>query len=895
MALNDNLKKLKEEEDKTVVSEAVKNAWQKGRAAEQALIERDKQFQQSVFNQPFGQYLDERIGSEPVQEIQVDTPIEAQPTSDEDFQYQPQGEPVDWKNNPQSAAPVQDPNASVMSSQQREQQALAQGQTVPNTSDFLDSFDVQPQAQATPEQDYEAFIQNQVEEHGLSRQQAEYNWRQVSQRPAQPASPYNSVQNQLELENGLHLGYLSNVATLESGGRPDARNPNSSAVGLYQFMPGTAAEYGYSEEDLLNPDLATDLMIKHTQKNKGVLEKALGRPVEPHELYLAHQQGATGALKLLSNPNAKAVDVVGRQQVLLNGGNDSMTAKEFSDLWMSKYNKIPREVGVPNQNELEAPELPMEDKIAQINANSDGGAGEAEKNGKTKDASSFMANSKNLQYDANGIAEIDAGVLGLDFGTGFVHRNREVSDSEALWQGLLAGGIAVLGTALAGGDSKDLGAAFFIAGANRFGNALNQSHRYKNIDALTKMGYTPDSIEQYVEQGDRSVLKKHDVPKWEEWPDGSGRQYRQLPNGKVQVMRGNPKYEDLKMVDDNGDEYTYKWNPAMGFMPETDADGKPKLDDKGNPVPFKYKSKLNPNKTKATTATGSVQRFVDPTGKMPDKYVIRRGNEFVDFNKMDERVDLTGYIPYKAPPKASKSSDIDPNSAEGKAVLRAQNTMRKTQMNNIDLLSRAPLLEHMSGWTGVGLGTLLGKTPEGEGVQALFTQTFNQMFLDGIPQMKGYGSLSNAEGSRIAAASTPLMRVNPETGRYEFNTSLPTDFVMAQMKQIMEVQLAMDVYAEMNARGIKEPEAGTPQGDAMQAQVAAEVERRMKSQYPKLARVSAFSWAGEKKDSDGSSDFTSGSEGTLDKLKGSAVGFYDGLMGGSNAQNTGDYRSKYNY
>ncbi len=64
----------------------------------------------------------------------------------------------------------------------------------------------------------------------------------------------------------------------------------------------------------------------------------LGRPVTGGELYLAHQQGPGGAAKLLSNPNALAVDIVGAKAVKLNGGNEKMTAGEFANIWISKFN-----------------------------------------------------------------------------------------------------------------------------------------------------------------------------------------------------------------------------------------------------------------------------------------------------------------------------------------------------------------------------------------------------------------------------------------------------------------------------------------------------------------------------------------------------------------------------
>jgi len=132
--------------------------------------------------------------------------------------------------------------------------------------------------------------------------------------------------------------YLDNVAQIESGGDPTAQNPNSSASGLYQFTDPVAAQYGL--DDPTDPQAATQAMKALTADNYATMSKALGRAPTEAELYLAHQQGATGAAKLLSDPDAPAVDVLGKKQVLNNGGNADMTAGDFANMWQGKYNKV---------------------------------------------------------------------------------------------------------------------------------------------------------------------------------------------------------------------------------------------------------------------------------------------------------------------------------------------------------------------------------------------------------------------------------------------------------------------------------------------------------------------------------------------------------------------------
>lgn len=138
-----------------------------------------------------------------------------------------------------------------------------------------------------------------------------------------------------EQQYGLPEGYLGRTAYIESRGNPRAQNPNSSAAGLFQFIDSTAAQYGLS--DPFDPTASADAAARLARDNAAQLRRALGREPTAAELYLAHQQGGGGASALLSNPNAKAADIVGLDAVRLNGGRPDMTAGEFASLWISKY------------------------------------------------------------------------------------------------------------------------------------------------------------------------------------------------------------------------------------------------------------------------------------------------------------------------------------------------------------------------------------------------------------------------------------------------------------------------------------------------------------------------------------------------------------------------------
>lgn len=134
--------------------------------------------------------------------------------------------------------------------------------------------------------------------------------------------------------HGQDPGTLLKIAELESSFNPSAKNKRSSAGGLFQFVDGTAADYRL--RDRYDPGQASDAAARLLKDNRAHLRKVLGREPTTGELYLAHQQGARGASKLLANPDARAADLVGADAVRLNGGKAGMTAGEFASLWLTK-------------------------------------------------------------------------------------------------------------------------------------------------------------------------------------------------------------------------------------------------------------------------------------------------------------------------------------------------------------------------------------------------------------------------------------------------------------------------------------------------------------------------------------------------------------------------------
>ncbi|MEL6088659.1 transglycosylase SLT domain-containing protein [Bartonella schoenbuchensis] len=135
----------------------------------------------------------------------------------------------------------------------------------------------------------------------------------------------------------LPESFLKRVAMIESGGDPNARNKNSSAGGLYQFLDSTARQYKLDNK--FDPLQSIDAMARLTKDNIRYLQTALGRAPSEAELYLAHQQGPAGAARLIKNPDAPASQLLSAQAIALNGGRPGATAGDFMNHVYQQYNK----------------------------------------------------------------------------------------------------------------------------------------------------------------------------------------------------------------------------------------------------------------------------------------------------------------------------------------------------------------------------------------------------------------------------------------------------------------------------------------------------------------------------------------------------------------------------
>ena len=147
-------------------------------------------------------------------------------------------------------------------------------------------------------------------------------------------------------EVGIANGPLSTTAAkiigIESAGNARADNPRSSASGLGQFTDATWVATirrhrpdlaGMSDQAIIalkvNPDLAREMTIRHTEDNAAGLSASGIDPTEGN-LYLAHFAGLEGARRVLgADPTTPVVDVLGREAVRANPFLQGMTVADL--------------------------------------------------------------------------------------------------------------------------------------------------------------------------------------------------------------------------------------------------------------------------------------------------------------------------------------------------------------------------------------------------------------------------------------------------------------------------------------------------------------------------------------------------------------------------------------
>jgi hypothetical protein len=172
-----------------------------------------------------------------------------------------------------------------------------------------------------------------------------------------------------ELVNGSGLGsFTDRLIGIESGGNANAKNPNSTATGLGQFIESTWLSMfkkyfpdraaGMTNAAILalrtESELSRQMIELYAAENAKVLQEA-GVAVTDASLYLAHFLGPQGATKLLRAAPTTPVDqVLGSDQIAANqsilGGKTAGQVLEWAQ----------RKMGISEQ------ELAVRERLAEL-------------------------------------------------------------------------------------------------------------------------------------------------------------------------------------------------------------------------------------------------------------------------------------------------------------------------------------------------------------------------------------------------------------------------------------------------------------------------------------------------------------------------------------------------
>lgn len=155
--------------------------------------------------------------------------------------------------------------------------------------------------------------------------------------PAQGAVP-PAVISQAAQKNGVDPALANATAHIESDHGANAGSPTQRYAGIFQLGPEERELVGGSAAGIGSLDEQVDQGTKLLGLRKTQLAEVLGREPTNAEVYLAHQQGVTGAWSLLTKPDTRAGDLVGNAAIRANGGDPDAPAGQFVSIWQSRYN-----------------------------------------------------------------------------------------------------------------------------------------------------------------------------------------------------------------------------------------------------------------------------------------------------------------------------------------------------------------------------------------------------------------------------------------------------------------------------------------------------------------------------------------------------------------------------
>lgn len=173
-----------------------------------------------------------------------------------------------------------------------------------------------------------------------------------------------SLVEEVAKEKGLDPLFMKTMMNIESGGDPNAvyhepgKKPKAGAAkGLFQFIPGTAKEYGiYGDE--FNPVANARAAAQLSIENKEFLESS-NIEATPEMMYLAHQQGRYGARDLyrMAQKDVPFEQLPSDMQKRMASNFGKMSAKEYLEVNAKKFEQQKQRV-IKEQN-IKLPEVSL--------------------------------------------------------------------------------------------------------------------------------------------------------------------------------------------------------------------------------------------------------------------------------------------------------------------------------------------------------------------------------------------------------------------------------------------------------------------------------------------------------------------------------------------------------
>lgn len=143
------------------------------------------------------------------------------------------------------------------------------------------------------------------------------------------------------------------ISSIETGGRfnASAKNPDSSAHGLFQVIDGTWRQFGGGNRGSVQEQLRVG--FENMISTRKYLNKQLGREIVIHEMYLGHLLGPKGASVVLkADRNRPLIDVVrefdakNANAIVKNNGMTGMTVEQAINKWQSATKAHARKAGI---------------------------------------------------------------------------------------------------------------------------------------------------------------------------------------------------------------------------------------------------------------------------------------------------------------------------------------------------------------------------------------------------------------------------------------------------------------------------------------------------------------------------------------------------------------------